>query len=512
MPLSNVTAGAAVNPMLATAISGDKRVDAVRSNKHPEDGGTRHTVVHARALAPLILSLVAAVGAFVGMAHVEESAASARAREDGGLIRGAIVDRYGRPLAYTVATRHGARRVYTLPDLASVLGYRDSHGRWHGLERRYQRYLDADPARHDWRTFFLHLTGRSIQGDSLRLTLDRKLQRVADAALGLNKGAVVALEPSTGDVLAMVTKPYCPPDQLATAQGLASCRHDRNQPLLNRALQLLLPPGSAFKIVTLSAAMDTRRFSLNTIFSGADAWGPSPYFDNNAYPSNVTRSDLTQLTLMQALAFSDNFTFAHIGVTLGAATLLRYAHRYYIGRRIPFDYPVARSYIANGHPNPTQAEVAQGAFGAEVDHVTALQMALIASAVANGGVMLAPHLVEELRAPGGTVPQRYRRHALDRVMSRRADGDVVTGMVFVVDHGSGYRAQIGGLKVAGKTGTAASGAYNPHAWFIAFAPARHPIVAVAVLREFAGEAFKYAAPIARKILVAALQERGYHVR
>jgi len=255
--------------------------------------------------------------------------------------------------------------------------------------------------------------------------------------------------------------------------------------------------------------MDTGRFHLSDIFSGADVWGPSPYFDNTAYPSNVTRSDLTQLTLMQALAFSDNFTFAHIGLTLGGPTLLRYAHRYLIGRRIPFDYPVAQSSIANGHAQPSTPEVAQSSFGAEVDHVTPMQMALIAETVANGGVMMAPHLLKDVETASGRVLSRYRVHALGRVMSARAATDVTTGMVFVVDHGSGYRAQIAGMRVAGKTGTAASGASVPHAWFIAFAPARHPVIAVAVLHEFSGEGFKYAAPIARKVLIAGLDAQGY---
>ena len=247
------------------------------------------------------------------------------------------------------------------------------------------------------------------------------------------------------------------------------------------------------------------------LFSGADVWGPSPYFDNTTYPSNVSRSDLTQLTLLQALAFSDNFTFAHIGLTLGAPTLLKYAHRFYIGKSIPFVYPVKVSRIANGKDRPSLSELAQSAFGAEVDQVTPMQMALIVSTVANGGVMMAPHLVQDLETPAGKVRDRFPVHVLSNVMSRSAAANVMTGMAFVVNHGSGYLAQISGVQAAGKTGTAASGGYFPHAWFISFAPARHPVIAVAVLHEFSGEGFKYAAPIARKVLVAGLQEAGYHV-
>jgi peptidoglycan glycosyltransferase len=345
----------------------------------------------------------------------------------------------------------------------------------------------------------------------VRLTLDERLQKVAEQALGGNRGAVVALDPGTGAVLAMASSPSCPPAELATAAGLDRCRANSHQPLLNRATSLLLAPGSSFKIVTLSAAIDSGKFSLGSIFAGANAFGPSPYFDNSTYPSNVTRSDLTQLTLAQALAFSDNFAFAHIGLTLGAGTLLRYAHRYLVGRPIPFDLPVQPSRVANGSVHPSRSVLAQTAFGAQVDAVTPLQMALIAATVANRGTMMAPYLVSGLESGSGTTIWRYHPHRLSRVMSPASARQVTTGMIFVVDHGSGFKAQISGMKVAGKTGTAASGGAKPHAWFISFAPARHPVVAVAVLREFSGEGFQYAAPIARNILIAALQERGFKV-
>jgi peptidoglycan glycosyltransferase len=313
-------------------------------------------------------------------------------------------------------------------------------------------------------------------------------------------------------VLVLVSKPYCAPGALERSQVLSRCRRDPAEPLTDRVTQLTVPPGSAFKIVTLSAALDTRTFSLGSEFSGADVFGPSPYFDNVTYPSNVTRSDLTTLTLAQALAFSDNFTFAHIGLTLGASTFLRYAHRFLLGRHIPFELPVKPSVVAAGKARPSRSALAQSSFGAATDRVTPLQMALIASAVANHGTLMTPHLLRELRSPGGVVQFRYAPRVLGHVMSSRAARDASDAMVFVVDHGSGYRAQIAGVKVAGKTGTAASGGSHPHAWFIAFAPAAHPVIAVAVLHEFSGEGFEFAAPIARAVMVAALQEHGYRVR
>lgn len=462
--------------------------------------------------ASVLISLCLAASLFAGFLVVDGRAVSARVREDLGLGRGALLDRNGAPLAFTVREGRAAVRKYPIPSLAPILGVQDAGGRWNGLENRYDTLLTGRNARQDWRTAFLHLAGGSVHGGSVRLTIDSNVQRAADAALGRAQGAVVALQPQTGDVLAMVTKPYCRPKLLAAPGGNAQCRLLPGGAATNRAIHRVFAPGSIFKIVTLSAALDSGKFHLDDIFSGVDAFGPSPYFDNSLYPSNVTRADLTELTLEQALAFSDNFAFAHIGLTLGAPTLLRYAHRYGIDRPIPFIYPVARSSIASGRNKLSTPELAQSSFGAEVDRVTPLQMALIAATVANGGVMMAPHIIAGVRAEAAATEVPVHRRMLSRVISPASARDVTAAMTFVVDHGSGFNAQIRGMKVAGKTGTAASGADKPNAWFICFAPARHPVVAVAVLHQFSGEGFQYAAPIARKVLIAALRARGFHVR
>ncbi len=456
-----------------------------------------------------ILSIALVI--FAGLAGLEDVASAARAREATGALRGAILDRNGNPLAFTLPASPGGSRSYALPDLTPLLGYRDSRGHWHGLERRYDALLSGQRAQHDWRTFFLHLRGGSVRGGSVQTTLDSRIQSVAERALGTHMGAVVALDPRTGGVLAMVSQPSCSPALLATPMGDARCRKSTDNRMLNRALDLTVAPGSSFKIVTLTAALDSGKFSLQSIFSGADAFGPSPYFDGTEYPSNVSNSALTELTLKQALAFSDNFTFAHVGLTVGGETLLRYAHRYYLGRKIPFDYPVARSTVAEGKSHPGPSVIARTSFGARADLVTPLQMAMIAAGAANGGLLMTPHLVTSLDSSSGRVLWRYATHPLDRVMKSTTAHEVATGMIFDVTSGSGWPAQIRGVKVAGKTGTAASGRNRPNAWFIAFAPAYHPVIAVAVLREFSGEGFQYAAPVARKVLLAGLREAGYSI-
>jgi len=344
------------------------------------------------------------------------------------------------------------------------------------------------------------------------LTVDRQLQRVAAAAVSHTQGAAIAVDPQTGHILAMASSPSCRRDSLSQRTGLRRCLSDWTHPLSNRVLDQIHAPGSIFKIVTLSAALDTGRFTLNSTFSGVDAFGPSPYFDNSEYPSNVTRNDLTVLTLPQALAFSDNFAFAHIGLTLGAGTMLDYARRFGIDGSIPFDLPVQPSAVAAGKATLSKSQLAQMAFGAPVDQVTPLQMAMIAATIANHGITMRPRIVMGLRGQGWRAGAFLKPIVFKRVLSSKAASDITSAMTFVVDHGSGYPAQIAGVRVAGKTGTAASGANKPNAWFICFAPAGHPVVAVAVLHEFSGEGFKYAAPLARRLLVAALENRGYRVK
>lgn len=463
-------------------------------------------------VGPFIGILVCAVLIFLGLARVDDGAQRAQWLEGSGQARGSIVDAFGHPLAYSVPTRQGAKRVYALPGLSTILGYRTPSARWHGLERLYSSSLDAAAARNDWRNYVSHLFGHAARGDTLRLTLSRHVQSVAEAALGKASGAVVALDPRTGGVLAMVTKPSCPDAAVSRPRGYRKCSTAATAPLVNRATARVYPPGSDFKIVTLTAALDSGRFHLGDVFSGADVFGPSPYFDNTLYPSNVTRADLHALTLSQALAFSDNFTFAHIGLKLGSQTLIGYAHRFFVGRKIPFDLPVSVSSMANAAAHPSSSELAQSAFGGDVDKVTPLQMALVAGTVANGGILMAPHLFESLRAPGGNILRRNVPTPLGRVMKASTASDITTAMSFVVNHGSGFKAQIRGIQVAGKTGTASSGGNRANAWFICFAPARHPVVAVAVLHQFSGEGFEYAAPVARKVLLAALNEHGFKLK
>lgn len=445
---------------------------------------------------------------FLALARFEDSASGAAWGETHSVFDGSFLDASGRIMAGPGTSASDDRSL----DTVHLVGYESPGGQRTGLMGLYSSQLTARSARSDWRTFFLHLAGRPARGQDVILTVDRQLQRVAAAAVSHTQGAAIAVDPQTGDILAMASSPSCRRASLRERTGMHRCLSDSTHPLRNRVLDEVHAPGSIFKIVTLSAALDTGRFTLSSTFAGVDAFGPSPYFDNSEYPSNVTRTDLPVLTLPQALAFSDNFAFAHIGLTLGAATMLDYARRFGIDASIPFDLPVQPSEVAAGRSTISKSQLAQMAFGAPVDQVTPLQMAMITATIANHGVMLRPRIVVGLRRQGSRSGTFRKPIVFKRVLSPQAASDITSAMTFVVDHGSGYPAQIAGVRVAGKTGTAASGANKPNAWFISFAPAEHPVVAVAVLHEFSGEAFKHAAPLARRLLVAALKNRGYRVK
>lgn len=452
---------------------------------HPSSTGIEgEDDLSSRSSTILSLAMVAALAmCFVGVARAEDRAQAARALERNGATYGDFLDRAGHAIARVTPAGGTYNIQYSLPYAGLITGYRGHQTSWQGLAGKYAALLTGARAQRDWHSFFLRLRGVPVRGGDVQLTIDSGIQRTAAAALGKDLGAVVAMDPRSGAVLAMASN----------ASGSGDSIVDRR-----------FAPGSTFKIVTLTAALDTGQFHLDDVFSGEDIFGPSPYFDNSLYPSNITRSDLTALTLEQALAFSDNFTFAHIGLTLGAATLRKYAARYFIGRRIPFDLSVTPSILANGRVNPDPSTVALTSFGGDVDQVTPMQMCLIASAVANGGRLMRPYLVSALRSPSGQVEQVTSPQFLSRVMTRETARSITEAMKFVVNLGSGHRAQIKGVAVAGKTGTAASGGDKPNAWFIAFAPAYHPRIAVAVLRQFSGEGADYAAPIARKVILSAL--------
>jgi peptidoglycan glycosyltransferase len=360
------------------------------------------------------------------------------------------------------------------------------------------------------------LRGIPRVGNDLVTTLDLDAQQAAVQGLDGKCGAAVALEPATGRVLALASSPSFNPNLVETDFDsieaiTAPCTPAA--PLLDRATAGRFVPGSTFKVVTAAAALDTGRFTPESEF---DDPGYCTLFGQRVFnfSDQGTPSGFGRVTLAQALENSINSVFCNIGKKLGADVVLEYAKRFGFYERPPIELPSEEVLISGLYRNgrlydpESESEVDPGrlAFGQERLVVTPLQMALVAAGVANRGVVMEPKLVERIVSPDGKVIQGFEAQEWKTAIEPSTAADLTAMMVQAVESGTGVAAQIPGISVAGKTGTAETGvAGRNNTWFIAFAPAERPEVAVAVaLTDQAGTGGATAAPIARAIMEAAL--------
>jgi len=351
------------------------------------------------------------------------------------------------------------------------------------------------------RNAFDRMRGSTVRGDDVVLALRADAQRVAMDALrsASGRGAVVALDPSTGEILVMASTPTFDPNA-----GLVAALDDAESPLLNRSTQGLYPPGSTFKVVVAASALDAGVVEVDEIFPGPDC------IESGGRPlCNFNRRAWGDHPFGQALINSINTTFADVGERLGKERLEETMRDFGFFRRIPFDYPADQtlpSGIFNRRGNlvgpDTRIDIPRLAIGQERLLATPLQMALVAAAVANGGQVVQPQPVREVRAPDGSVTRRPTPSYLGRAMTPTTAAELALLMRQVVDEGSGGAARTDGLDVAGKTGTAETGREGRNnAWFIGFAPASSPRFAIAVLVEdVPGTGGDVAAPIASAVL------------
>ena len=409
---------------------------------------------------------------------------------------GRILDRRLRILADSTVTGGRQTRHYLDgPRFAHVLGYRSSRYGVAGIEAPLNAVLVGVPAHTVWGAFE-EAFGRPPQGHDVVLTIDADVQRAATGALGDHRGAVVALNPATGAVLAMASRPTFDPAMVDTEW--VHLTGNRRAPLLNRATQGQYPPGSAFKTITLAAALASGRVIDATAFDcpGSIVVQGATIFDFN-------HAGHGRVALPQAFALSCNISFVQIGLRTGAESVVGMARAFGLGRAPRFIVPTAAGEL----PDPRRLGsrgLAQVSFGQGSLLVTPLQMALVAATIANGGVMVEPVLVAQVRDPDSGILVSYGQPRYRPVLPPPLAAKMVQYMLGVIQSGTGAAAQISGIAVAGKTGTAENPHGQTHAWFIGFAPAARPTVAVAVLLENAGVGGEVAAPVARDVLRAAL--------
>ena len=375
-----------------------------------------------------------------------------------------------------------------------------------GVERYYNDDLSGQGD--ELESIFGDLGGEPV-GDDLRTTLDPQAQRTALGALGGQAGSVVAIEPDTGAVKVMVSTPDFDPNEIP--EQFEELNQAEGSPILNRATQGRYPPGSTFKVVTAAAALDTGKFNPNSVLDGS-----SPREIGGFPLENFGGQSFGSVSLTEALTNSVNTVWAQVGEQVGSKTLFDYMGRFGFGAKPPLDYPADeiqasgvfdRSKILSGND---PVDVGRVAIGQERLQVTPLQMAMVASAVANGGKLMRPHMGDEIVAQDGRVKARIRPQEMDEVMRPESAAQLTSMMTDVVNEGSGTAGALQGIDVAGKTGTAEveGGAAN-QAWFIAFAPAGDPEIAVAVTVERTqGTGGEVAAPLAKQVMEQFLNGDG----
>jgi penicillin-binding protein A len=443
--------------------------------------------------------------------------------------RGRIYARDGRTVLATNRKRRVDgrtlyfRRYPTGPLAAHVVGYSTQSRSQAGLERSLNDYLTGANANLNTvlETTFDRLRGVTIEGNDVVTTLDPRVQFVADRALAGKCAALVAIEPQTGKVIALASSPTYNPNLVERDFGAigrirAPCRPAA--PLVDRATQGRYPPGSTFKVVTAAAALDSGRFTPDSTFYDpgyCEEYGKKVF--NAGNPDLTGPEQFGTLSFTTALQHSVNAVFCNIGKTIGAGAILEQAKRFGFYSVPPLETPLnereASGLVENGRlfdpTDPaTQVDPGRLAFGQERLLTTPLQMAMVTAAIANGGVLMRPHVVERIVSPGGKAIQRSRPEKLDRAVKPRTAQELTAMMEAVVTGGTGTAAQIPGVRVAGKTGTAETGVAGRYtAWFLAFAPADRPRVAVAVVVENGGFGGRSAAPIAKTIMQAILRRR-----
>ncbi len=360
------------------------------------------------------------------------------------------------------------------------------------------------------------ITGHKTAGATLELTIDPKAQKAADDALGKSKGAVVALDPKTGAILAMVSHPQYDPNPLSShdlakaSKAWQKLAGDPDKAYVNRALSSLYPPGSTFKVVTAAAALE------NGVVTDENSKVPGPAeLDLPLTSTNLPNETgqpcgpNNQTTLIHALEISCNTAFGSLGLDLGGEKLRAQAAKFGFGDSLQVPLRAATSSVPADMNAPQSAQAAIGQYDVKT---TPLQMAMVAAGIANQGRVMTPYIIDSVRSANlDVISSTPDPTELSQAVSEQTASTLTKMMVSVVDNGSGARAQIDGVKVAGKTGTAQhEKGKPPHAWFISFAPAEDPKVAVAVVVEDGGVTGsevgggRVAAPIARDVMEAVL--------
>jgi peptidoglycan glycosyltransferase len=436
--------------------------------------------------------------------------------------RGQIVAADGTQLAKVQETTDRLRylRVYPNgPVYAPATGYYTLIGAPTGIERAEDDVLNGSDDRLFVRRLSDLITGRDPRGGNVQLTIEPKVQQAAYDALTKRgyTGAVVALRPQTGEILAMASTPSYDPNPMAShdtavARKAFADNSDAGgaEPMTNRAISAIYPPGSTFKLIDSAAALESGQFNKDSpLVAAPQITLPG----TNTTLENFNGSSCgggSTASFEQALALSCNTAFADLAGQLGPDRLRDMAQKFGIGQNMSIPLQVAPSTIG---PLPDKAALFQSGIGQRDVKLTPLQDAIVAATIANGGQRMVPNMVKAILAPDLSVIDEMKPEKADRAMSPQNAATLRDMMIDAEQHAGG-EGKIAGVTIASKTGTAEHGNdpkhTNPHAWYVAFAPANNPQVAVAVLVENGGDrgldatGAKVAGPVGRAVIGAAL--------
>jgi peptidoglycan glycosyltransferase len=482
----------------------EEKIEEGTANKDKEKDKTNREIIH---VTYLFIGLFVLVLGYFTHFMITESAEVINnpynQRQDllaEQIIRGDILSADGQVLAHTVVEADGSEtRVYPYgSNFTHVIG-RFAKGKT-GLESLENFHLLTSNT-NSFNKMFSELSGDKYRGDNVVTTLNTTIQQVAYDALGNYKGAVVVMEPSTGKILAMVSKPDYDPNKIDSLWAELVEDGNKDSALLNRATQGLYPPGSTFKILT----------ALEYIKE-------NPNYDEYTYECDgkITINGMTihcynnkahgHVDLSKSLSKSCNASFAHIGTTLNIKSFRELCNSFLFNSELPTNLLYNRSSFVLTSGSGVK-EVPQTTIGQGKTQVTPFHNALIVSTIANSGIMMKPYVVDHIENTNGTIVKKYLPQIYDTIISSSQADAIVSYMTEAVNSGTASALSGKSYTAAGKTGSADHNNNEPaHAWFVGFAPADNPKIVVSIIVESVGTGSDYAVPIAAKIFDAYLKD------
>ena len=425
--------------------------------------------------------------------------------------RGSIITADGLTLAESIQQADGTyARSYPNGNLAAhVVGYYSQQYGTMGIENTQNDTLTGSKDYSSWQNALNSLAGISEPGNSVQLTIDSRIQRAAEQALAGRVGAIVALDPRSGAVLAWASAPTFDNTNIQAAIEAANASGGADTSMYDRATLALYTPGSTFKVLTLASALENGLATLDTTYDS-----PGRMEIGGADVVSIGERGHGKISLAKAFALSSNTVFGQVADGLGAEKLVATARAFGYGQQLGLDFTTAASVM----PNPeemTEWELAWAGAGQPVGQghtpgpqATVMQNALMAATIANNGIAMNPYVVSQILAPDGTVLKTTRGHSLGQAVGSSTAEQVKQAMLDVVQNGTGSAAAIAGVKVAGKTGTAETNNANANSTFVGFAPYDTPTVAIAVVIEQNAKGEESAAAVGGQVLRAALATQG----